>query len=74
MTTIDMSYTAFPDRLPALLRGAFTRLRRRVAAPERPEDARARRAFVQDMLNRNPGAFSSELDVQFMMQHFPRSF
>jgi len=26
------------------------------------------------MLSRNPAAFSSELDVQFMMQHYPLSF
>jgi hypothetical protein len=74
MTTIDMSYVASPSDLPARFRRAFRRLRRRVAAPAPPEDARARRAFVQEMLSRNPGAFSSELGVQFMMQHFPRSF
>jgi hypothetical protein len=74
MTTIDISHIAFPDGISALLQRAFLRPWRRVATPKASEDARARRAFVQEMLSRNPGAFSSELDVQFMMQHYPRSF
>lgn len=39
-----------------------------------PEETRARRAFVQDMTARNPAAFSSDLDVQAMMQHYPGQF
>jgi hypothetical protein len=74
MTTITKSHIAFPDHVWALVRRAFLRPGRRLAAPEHPEDARARRAFVQEMLSRNPAAFSSELDVQFMMQHYSRSF
>ena len=74
MTTIDMSHISLAGRFSSLVRRALPRLRRQLAAPESPEDARARRAFVQEMLSRNPGAFSSELDVQFMMQHYPRSF
>jgi hypothetical protein len=74
MTSIDLNYISFPERLSALVQRAFRRFDGRMAAPESPEDARARRAFVQEMLSRNPGAFSSELDVQSMMQHYPRSF
>ena len=37
-------------------------------------DTAERRAFVQEMLDRNPDAFSSEYDVQSMMQHFPSHF
>jgi hypothetical protein len=74
MTTIETDHVAFTDRTSALVQRLILRPRRRVAAPEAPEDARARRAFVQEMLSRNPGAFSSELDVQFMMQHYAGSF
>jgi hypothetical protein len=37
-------------------------------------DTAERRAFVQEMLDRNPDAFSSDYDVQSMMQHFPGHF
>lgn len=39
-----------------------------------PDDARARRAFIQEMLTRNPAAFSSELDVHNMMHMYPGRF
>ena len=74
MTSIDLSYLSFPDRFSALVQHAFRGFNRRAAAPESPEKARDRRAFVLEMLSRNPGAFSSELDVQSMMQHYPGSF
>ena len=54
MTTIDTSHIAFPGRFLAYVQHAFPRLRRRMATPEHPEDARACRAFVQEMLSRNP--------------------
>ncbi len=38
------------------------------------EDARSRRAFVEEMLDRNALAFSSELDVQAMMHVYPARF
>ncbi len=38
------------------------------------EDDRDRRAFVDEMLMRNPSAFSSEQDVANMMHHFPGRF
>ena len=38
------------------------------------EENRARRDFIRESLNRNPDAFASELDVQFMMQAFPERF
>jgi hypothetical protein len=74
MTSIVLSHILIPDRFSSLVRRASRRFGRHLEAPESPEDARARRAFVQEMLSRNPGAFSSELNVQFMMQHYPRSF
>ena len=42
--------------------------------PVDADDARERRSFVQDMISRNPNAFSSDLDVQAMMHHFPGQF
>ena len=54
----------------ALLRGLAARL----SAPVDPDDARARRDFVQEMTARNPDSFSSDLDVQAMMQHYPERF
>ncbi|WP_439154615.1 hypothetical protein [Yoonia sp.] len=58
---------AFALRPAALLRGLATRL----SAPADPDDARACRDFVMEMTARNPDAFSSDLDVQAMMQHYP---
>jgi hypothetical protein len=74
MTSIDLSHHAYNRGITTLVRQALRRFGRRAAAPESSEDACARRAFVQEMLNRNPGAFSSDLDVQSMMQHYPESF
>lgn len=48
--------------------------RHRTVADDAPEDARARRDFIQDALARNPDAFASELDVQNMMCMFPGRF
>lgn len=61
---------AFALRAAALLRGFTARL----SAPADPDDARARRDFVREMTARNPDAFSSDLDVQAMMQHYPGQF
>ena len=54
----------------ALLRGLAARL----SAPADTGVARARRAFVLEMIAGKPDAFSSELDVQAMMQHHPEHF
>jgi hypothetical protein len=63
-------------RLADLLRRLRPVLRRRMRpadAPD-PEESRQRRAFVQDMLFRNPDAFASAGDVQTMMQVFAERF
>lgn len=39
-----------------------------------PDDPRARRAFLMEMLDRNPGVFASEHDVQAMMRLNPDRF
>lgn len=41
---------------------------------ETREATRNRREFIQEMLNRNPEAFRSDLDVQSMMQMYPGQF
>lgn len=74
MTSIELGYPSLTDRIGALVQRAARRLKGRAATSESPEDARTRRAFVQEMLSRNPEAFSSDLDVQSMMQHYPGRF
>ena len=68
---------AFVLRPAALLRRAATLLRSLatgLSTPADPDDARARSDFVREMTVRNPEAFSSDLDVQAMMQHYPGHF
>ncbi|PWJ21382.1 hypothetical protein [Jannaschia seohaensis] len=68
--------TAIGIAASQIRRPAFAAILRRVAvglAPAAPDadEARARRAFVQEMIARNPDAFSSDLDVHALMQHYP---
>lgn len=44
------------------------------AAGESSDAARDRRAFVQEMIGRNPDAFASEMDVQCMLHLYPGRF
>jgi hypothetical protein len=44
------------------------------AAPESPDEARNRREFIREMIFDNPGSFSNDYDIQYMMSHFPRHF
>ncbi len=39
-----------------------------------PDDARARREFIWEVLSRNPDAFSSDADVQSMMSMYPGKY
>lgn len=74
MTTLAASTIAAPAREPL---NALQRLLSRLRGPERHpdfEDSLARRDFIQDMISRNPDAFSSDLDVQNMMGLFPDRF
>ena len=74
MTAIDTDFViaAAPSK------GLFLRLLRAAktlfASSEDYVDTAERRAFVQEMLDRNPDAFASDFDVQSMMQHFPSHF
>lgn len=42
--------------------------------PPSPEELKAERDYVQDMIARNPEAFTSDLDVLSMMHMFNRRF
>ena len=42
--------------------------------PEDPEEARLRRAFIQDVLESNPQAFTGDVDVLCMMHTYPGRF
>jgi hypothetical protein len=74
MTAIDTDFViaAAPSN------GLFLRLLRAAkalfAGSEDHIDTAERRAFVSEMLDRNPDAFASDFDVQSMMQHFPSHF
>ncbi len=61
---------AFPG-----FRSLFAIAHRRARPREMPRGAdRARRAFVDEMLSRNPDAFASEYDVQCMLHMYPGRF
>lgn len=61
-------------------RGLFVKARKMLGrATTLPRDnsaeaTRNRRDFIQDTISRNPHAFSSDLDVQAMMSHYPGDF
>jgi hypothetical protein len=42
--------------------------------PSSSEDASAGQEFIQELMDMNPDAFSSEVDVQYLMNCFPRRF
>lgn len=44
------------------------------AARVTPDETRARRDFIREMLDRHPGAMTSDTDVQAMMQVYPGRF
>lgn len=52
----------------------FPVFKRSSACEDMPEDARHRREFIHEVLERNPDAFTSDLDVQCMMQMYPGQF
>ncbi len=65
--------------LPRLSLSQVSRLWLSLCAPRRegwdmPEEDRTRRDFIREMMARSPEAFSSDLDVQSFMLHFPHRF
>lgn len=75
MTLLDLTLSR-PEppvaRLLAMMAARLDRRRRRPAAGA--DDARGRRAFVQEMLDRNPQAFACAEDLHAMMAQFPDRF
>lgn len=76
MSMTDTLAVPFHHRLAEIAARAMPRWSRRrpIDPSEAAEAARERRAFIQDMMHRNPDAFASDLDVQAMMGHFPSQF
>lgn len=60
------------DYALAILEGWLRPAVRR-AAPD-PDETRASRAFIAEMLDRSPDAFSSDFDIEAVMRHYPSVF
>lgn len=74
MTAIDTDFMIDTAAQTGLIKRAAAACRTFFASSEDHFDTSERRAFVQEMLDRNPDAFSSDYDVQSMMQNFPGHF
>lgn len=74
MVSLRFSLSGLRNRLAVQLQRRSGLGGERRPAYDLPDAARARRKFIQDMLTRNPDAYSSELDVQNMMLMFPGKF
>lgn len=74
-----MTHTAFPALAPSFTgtlaswMSSFRQPRTPVASPS-PDETRARREFIRDMLDENTAALASETDVQTMMLVYPGRF
>jgi len=71
MTIIDPVFPSVFNQAADFIRSTLRIFIKRTEDVDTVEDSRMRREFVQEMLHRNPDAFSSDLDVQSMMQHYP---
>lgn len=74
MTAIDTDLIRDENAATAFVRRLLRRLRAHFSVSNDHIDTAERRAFVQEMLDRNPDAFASDYDVQSMLQHFPGHF
>lgn len=74
MASLTLSFPIGFGLLELLSQHVSRKSKDRPASETSPEAARTRREFVHEMLTRNPDAFTSELDVQNMMQQFPARF
>lgn len=74
MASIEMIAPSFIDRAVAFCLRFGQVLVARSTASDTPEQARARRACMQDMLSRSPEAFASDFDVQSMFQYESGSY
>lgn len=74
MATLALSHA---DRFGWFIPASWRRSHRRErtsAADVSPEDTRARREFLLEVLSRNPDGFSSEMDLQGMMLFYGGRF
>lgn len=74
-----MTHTALPAFAPPLTDTLFSWMRsirpsRTPVAPATPDETRARRDFIIDMLDEKATALASEADVQTMMLIYPCRF
>lgn len=75
MALTDLHTAPAPSRFwLACHRGLRAVFGRGTIAPDSPEDARARRQFIQDVIAAQPDAFQSEADVQCMLHLYPGKF
>ena len=74
MTAIDTDLIRDENAAMAFVRRILRGLRVHFSFAEDPTDTAERRAFVIEMLDRNPDAFASEYDVESMLRHFPSHF
>jgi hypothetical protein len=64
--------TAIPFSFPVF--AAFNFCRTDSIEAKTEDETLARRDFIRDMIDSNPDAFASELDVYEMMSHLPGKF
>lgn len=76
MSAFDTNTRTVPPLLMALgfIQRIFSFAPRPRLEETSPDDARARREFIWEMMSRNPDAFSSDADVQSMMGMYPGRF
>lgn len=63
-----------PAPILSRLAGLFQRIRKDAPVVDHHEEQRNQRELLGEMMSRNPEAFSSDLDVQFMMSQCPGEY
>ena len=74
MTAIDTRMIRDENAATSFVRRVLRGLRAHFTIAADPIDTAERRAFVTEMLERNPDAFASDYDVESMLRHFPSHF
>ena len=63
-----------PAPILSRLAGLFQFKRREASFADHHEEHRNQREVLSEMMSRNPDAFSSDLDVQFMLSQCPGDY
>jgi hypothetical protein len=74
MTSLTLDHITIWSRLDDFWKHIAHSPSRPETSDNLPEDAHSRQEFALEMLNKNSGAFQSEMDVQNMMRCFPGRF